>query len=169
MDFKDIPQFPRAHYTIDVSWDYLQSTIDHYVEQGLDMDPDYQRGHVWSTAQKVAYIEYVLKGGEIAKTIIINAPRWDARGYEGATLVDGKQRVAAILDFMANRVPVFGGHRYSDFTGRLRMFNARVTWSVVTLATRADLLQLYLNINAGGTPHTPEEIERVRALLAQEK
>ncbi|EJH4818704.1 hypothetical protein LDZ95_23610 [Pseudomonas aeruginosa] len=34
---------------------------------------------------------------------------------------------------------------------------------------RADLLDHYLSINAGGTPHSADEIERVRGLLAQAK
>ncbi|MEN1450680.1 hypothetical protein, partial [Pseudomonas aeruginosa] len=34
---------------------------------------------------------------------------------------------------------------------------------------RADLLDNYLSINAGGTPHSADEIERVRGLLAQAK
>lgn len=32
-------------------------------------------------------------------------------------------------------------------------------------ATHADTLQLYLNINVGGTPHTADEIEKVRAMV----
>jgi hypothetical protein len=35
-----------------------------------------------------------------------------------------------------------------------------------SLASRAEVLRFYLNINAGGTPHTNSEIERVRAMLA---
>lgn len=31
---------------------------------------------------------------------------------------------------------------------------------------RAELLENYLSINAGGTPHSAEEIARVRAMLA---
>ena len=36
--------------------------------------------------------------------------------------------------------------------------------AVFSFQTRADLLQHYIDFNAGGTPHPPEEIERVRAL-----
>ena len=167
MDFRDIPQFPRAHYTIDIEWRRLARFLAEDCE-GLDLNPDYQRAHVWTEEQKRAYVEYILKGGDVARTVIVNAPKWEPHGYEGATLVDGKQRLSAILDFMENRLPIFGGNRYCDFTGWIRTVNARVQWSVVILPTRAELLQLYLNINAGGTPHAPEEINRVRELLAKE-
>ena len=168
MDFQDIPQFPKAHYTIDVEWKELHRFLAEQCD-GLDLDPDYQRAHVWTEQQKRAYIEYMLQGGEVARTVIVNAPRWEPDSYRGATLVDGKQRISAILDFMGNRLPIFGGHRYCDFTGYIRLVNGRLKWCVVSLSSRAQLLQLYLNINAGGTPHAPEEINRVRELLAKEQ
>jgi len=168
MDFQDIPQFPKAHYTIDVEWKELHQFLTEQCD-GLDLDPDYQRAHVWTEEQKRAYVEYILKGGDVARTVIVNAPEWERNGYKGATLVDGKQRMGAILDFMENRLPIFGDNRYCDFTGWIRMVNARVQWQVVSLPTRAELLQLYLNINAGGTSHAPEEINRVRELLAKEQ
>jgi len=34
---------------------------------------------------------------------------------------------------------------------------------------RSDLLNHYLSINSGGTPHSAEELDRVRALLAETK
>jgi hypothetical protein len=37
------------------------------------------------------------------------------------------------------------------------------------METRKETLQLYLNINAGGTPHTQEELNQVRVLLAAEQ
>lgn len=168
MDFQDIPQFPKAHYTIDVEWKELHRFLTEQCD-GLDLDPDYQRAHVWTEQQKRAYIEYMLQGGEVARTVIVNAPHWEPDSYRGATLVDGKQRISAILDFMGNRLQIFGGHRYCDFTGYIRLVNGRLKWCVVSLSSRAQLLQLYLNINAGGTPHAQEEINRVRDLLAKEQ
>ena len=40
---------------------------------------------------------------------------------------------------------------------------------VCVLPTRKEVLQLYLNINAGGTPHTEEELNLVHAMLQKEK
>ena len=40
--------------------------------------------------------------------------------------------------------------------------------NINTLPTRAAVLQWYLEMNAGGTPHADAEIERVRGLLAAE-
>lgn len=165
MNFKDIPLFPRAHYEIDVEWRYLETQIAS--SEGLDLDPVYQRAHVWSFEQQQSYIEYMLRGGELSRLVIINAPRWEKDGYVGATLVDGKQRLEAIRAFMRDELRIFGGHRLSDFTGHLRLIQGRLKWRVVALETEAEVLDLYLAINAGGTPHTAEELARVRALRSK--
>lgn len=63
MKFTDIPQFltNRANYNVDVGFKYFSKTIQEYIdEQGLILNPDFQRGHVWTEEQQEKYIEYVL-------------------------------------------------------------------------------------------------------------
>ena len=45
MDYKDIPQFPHSAYEIDVQWSHIEAHLEDCVGDGLDLDPDYQRGH----------------------------------------------------------------------------------------------------------------------------
>jgi hypothetical protein len=165
IDFNAIPgAFPRAHIGYDIEWARLARWIADCEAQGLNMNPDYQREHVWTQAQQIAYVEYMLRGGEVSRTVIVNAPRWNRDGYEGATLIDGKQRIAAILAFMGDSLPVFGGNYRHDFTGHLRMIAGRLRWDIVCLPSEIQLLDLYLSINTGGTPHSAEEIARVRKM-----
>lgn len=37
--------------------------------------------------------------------------------------------------------------------------------NVNDLKTKREVLEWYVQMNAGGTPHSPEEIERVRRLM----
>lgn len=105
--FSDIELFPRANYVVDVDWNYLETHIKHAIEDdGLDLNPDYQRPHVWSQQQQIAYVEYVIRGGEVGKNLIFNCPNWqhelvhkDKNKYE---LVDGKQRLEAARAFLRN-------------------------------------------------------------------
>lgn len=168
MNFSDIPQLPTAHYEIDVGWDYLERQLESWDDHsngmgGLNLDPDYQRAHVWTPAQRIAYVEYMLSGGEVGKIITWNCADWGTTYQSPVELVDGKQRLEAVRAFMRNDLSVFG-HLKSEFTGHLRIFNAGFKFRVCSLKTRAEVLDLYLNINAGGTPHTKEELERVWAL-----
>lgn len=170
MNFNDIPRFPHSGYEVDISYVHLVEWVKEQVEQGLDLNPDFQRGHVWTEEQRMRFIEYQLRGGEGGKILSFNHPGWSA-GFGNADgpyqIVDGLQRLTSILMFMRNELRVFG-RLYSEYTGSLR-FYAGVKWRVHQLQSREDVLQYYLDMNAGGTPHAEEEIARVRALLMKEK
>lgn len=162
MRFADIPEFPRAHYEIDVSLADLIWHLERWTERyHLTLDPDFQRGHVWTEEQQIAYVEYLLRGGEVGKVIIVNAPGWKAGKITKVEVVDGKQRLTAMVRFMTNEIKVFG-HFFRDYEDHLP-FMLGFKWRVVDL-TRLGILELYLSLNGGGTQHTPEELERVREL-----
>lgn len=172
--FRDIPQFPRAHYEIDVPWRYIEDTLDQWNLHGKDpqlgalvLDPDYQRAHVWTREQQIAYVEYQLQGGEVGRVIIWNSPDWMGSWKRPTELVDGKQRVEAVRAFVRGDIPAFG-RLCNEYTGGMPI-GLTFKFRVCKLETREEILQLYLNINAGGTPHTKSEINRVRALLDAER
>ena len=162
--FRAIPRFPRSGYYVHVDWDYLDR---HLEREDFVMEPDFQRSHVWTEAQQIAFIEYGLMGGESGMLITTNCPGWmgDFRGpYE---LVDGLQRITAVRRFLHDEIPAFG-HRLSEYKDQLAISHARFEWRVFDLPNRAEVLRLYLLINSGGVVHSPEEIARVRALLEKE-
>lgn len=66
-----------------------------------------------------------------------------------------------------DEIHVFGS-LHSEFTDRLRIHRT-MRMHVNDLPTRAAVLQWYLEFNAGGTPHTDAELNRVQALLDAEK
>jgi hypothetical protein len=168
MKFSDIPQFPRAHYNCTVDWTAVEDTLTHWQKERygarLDLNPDYQRAHVWTRDQQVAYIEYALQGGEVGRNIIFNCPGWQS-DYRGPfELVDGKQRLEAVRAFMRGDIPAFG-HFISEFADHPRMISASFNFQICKIEGRENILKLYLNINAGGTPHTKEELDKVRRML----
>jgi len=80
MKFSDIKQLTRSdHYRVNVSWTYLQNCIDRYCRYegaaALDMNPDFQRGHVWTEEQQIAYVELKLRGGEGSNIVYFNCSR----------------------------------------------------------------------------------------------
>jgi hypothetical protein len=169
--FADIKLFPHAAYEVDVSWGDLEKTIAHYeVQDGLNLEPDFQRAHVWTRPQQVAYVEYVLQGGEVGKNLTFNCPGWQTSlnqigPYE---IVDGKQRLEAVRGFLRNDFKAHG-HFRREFTDHIRLHIGGFKWRICSLETREEVLQLYLNINAGGTPHTKKELDRVRKLFEKAK
>ena len=173
--FQEIPTFLEGSYRIDVELDRIEPTLEMYEDwYGLDLDPDYQRGHVWSEAQQIAFVEHVLRGGR--NTII----RWNRHGWRGGTvrmpgsiapaahgpmqIVDGKQRLTAIRQFLANDLPAFGT-LVADFDGAPPPM-CGLQFIVNGLVTRTEVLQWYLELNEGNVAHTPEELARVYELLS---
>lgn len=60
--FSDIPQFPKSTYAVDIGIHYIKETLKEYKEWGLNIDPDFQRGHVWTKQQQTAFLEFWFRG-----------------------------------------------------------------------------------------------------------
>lgn len=165
-----------AKYEADYLWGDLESGLGRLGADygGLDLTPDFQRGHVWTPEQQSHFIENCLRGVVSSSGFLIqfNCPHWthdDVRSDLPAMLqcVDGLQRYTAVTGFMRDDVKAFGlvaselkGTAFSP-----RHFRMRI--AVHDFIKRSDLLEHYLSINAGGTPHSAEEIARVRGLLVE--
>lgn len=165
--FRDIPQFTReGSYAVDCSLPFLVDWIQDEVKEGLELNPDFQRGHVWTNEQEVAYIEFLLKGGRTGRDLYLNKPSWHTPVVDGAyddyVCVDGLQRITAIQGFIGNRFPVFGSF-YREFEDRIGVMNT-VRVHVNDLKTKKEVLTWYIEMNSGGTPHSKAEIDRVTAL-----
>ena len=169
-NFQEIEEYTRnPNYRINVGWKHLQEQLDNWNERDgeLDLDPEFQRGHVWTEEQQIAFVEFVLRGGVGSLEIKFNHPGWQGDFKGTMQLVDGKQRLTAVLKFLNNEIKAFGTY-YKDFTGWVP-HHAQLIFMVNDLKTEAEVLKWYLEINAGGTPHTKEELDKVRKMLKKAK
>lgn len=165
---QDIPRFsPRGSaYAVDVWPAAIERQLASMGElNGLDLDPDFQRIHVWNDEQRVRYMEYILRGGKYARDIYFNSENWHS-GTNIVQLVDGKQRLETIRRFMRDELAVFG-KRLSEFKdARTFTHDCAQTFRFhVYDLDRRGVLNLYYGLNYGGTPHTPEERAKVLALM----
>jgi hypothetical protein len=173
MKIADIPYFFRPpHYTVNVPWDGLEQQLQNWNDRPhspLDLDPDFQRGHVWTEDKQIAFVEYCLRGGEASRELLFNHPNWMA-SFEGTmVLVDGKQRLEAVRKFIRNELPVFDGTFLNDFDKPdVLLRKCDLIFRVNNLKTRREVLTWYLQLNTGGVVHTDEEIAKVQALLDAE-
>lgn len=171
MSVKDIPAFIDAgNYSTDIPLHHLPQWVnDHIEEYGLVLNPDFQRGHVWTKEQQTAYMEFVLRGGNSGKDLFFNHPGWMCSFAGDFVCVDGLQRITAICDFLDDKVPVFGGHLASDIVDlreTLCRYNMKI--HINNLPTKKDVLRWYVEMNEGGTPHSKAEIERVKEMISAE-
>lgn len=166
MKFKDIPQFPQAYYSTHVGLTYLKETLEHWnrPETPLILNPEWQRGHVWTDQQKIAFMEYFLKGGTTGRDIYFNCSSWQAAYDTPVYCVDGLQRITAALDFLDNKIKVFGCF-FSCYEDKPRLVQDRFVFNMMCLRNKKDLLKVYIDFNSGGTPHNQEEIDRVQKMV----
>lgn len=167
-----------AHWKADFQWTRLMASIKEMGDDfgSLELVPDFQRGHVWSEDQQSRFVESCLRGVVSSDGLLIqvNCPNFtfdEEPGDlpEGVQCMDGLQRLTAIDRFVNNEITAFG-YTASDLKGTEfcpRRYHIKL--AVHTFHWRKDLLDNYLAINAGGTPHSSEEIKRVRDLLADSK
>lgn len=149
------------------------SELNHFTfRERMNLNPDYQRGHVWSKEQSEDFMGHILEGGA-CPAFIIHEGDVSREDYENE-MVDGQQRARAILGWFDGDI----GARLSD--GTLVWFKdatkteSRMIRMGITVPinwghwTRKERLKLYLKLNRGGTVHTESEINRVREMLAKE-
>lgn len=167
-----------AKWVADYRWDNLEKAL-HQLGQdwgGLDMCPDFQRGHVWTPKQQLAYIEACLRGVVSSSGLLIqlNSPSWAQEDAEtdlppGLQCLDGLQRYTAITEYAKGNVQPFGLSVSELAKSRFSIKFQFVKVAVHGFTHRADLLENYIAFNSGGTQHSADEIERVKLLLAEEK
>jgi hypothetical protein len=167
MKYREIKRFTReGNYQVNISLDYLQEYIEEQMDRKhgiacLDIDPDFHRGHVWNDDQRISYTEFFLRGGYTGRIIYTNCVGWQG-SYDGPyVLVDGKQRLTALMKFVKNEFPVFGDTFYKDL-GRISITDCSLLWNVNNLETRKEVLQWYLDLNTGGVVHTEFELNKVK-------
>lgn len=169
--FEDIKPYTKsAPYSATQPWEHFIPKIeeDWITNLGLEIDPDFQRAHVWNETQQIRYVEHILREGQSGRDLYFNHPGW-MKSFKGTfVLVDGKQRLQAVRRFMNNEIGIFGGHLFKDFEDKLT-YRPSFTVHINDLKTRAEVLQWYIDLNAGGVAHTEEEINKVRELLKAEK
>lgn len=168
--FRDIQKFTKtSSYHIDLDWQAVEGWLKKQEREiGLDLNPEFQRDHVWSVEQQVRYVEFVLRGGKSSRDIYFNSPSYGEVDYDSPLiLVDGKQRLRAVECFLKNEIPAFG-HFFEKYGDNLPVW-ASFSVNINDLKTYKEVLQWYLDINSGGVVHTQEEIEKVRKLLEKEK
>lgn len=169
LNYKSIPKFTSwGSWRVNMPLDSIDDWITkEEKENGLQLNPDFQRGHVWTEEQQIKYVEFLLKEGQSSREIFFNHPGWMTSFNGEFVCVDGLQRLTAVRKFNRNELPVFGGYYYDDID-RIPSMHITLIFNVNNLQTRKEVLQWYLEFNTGGTVHTEKELDKVRMLLEKE-
>lgn len=171
MKWNEIPKFKEFGITNSVNFGFV-SYIDFINEQiknyDLKLNPEFHRGHMWTQEQQEKYIEFILRGGKSGRDFYFN---WNQKTNE-YVCVDGLQRTTAFMRFITGETMAFGQYYNEfDFIKRAVEWNPlpefRINVYMNHLEDQKEILEWYVDMNSGGTPHTNYEIERVRKMIQE--
>jgi hypothetical protein len=143
----------------------------------LDLNPDYQRGAVWTEEQQESFVGYWLEGNDIPKVYVQqyesddHLPKGQKWYKTPAEVIDGQQRLRALYRWFKGEIAaqISDGRRFwFKDTNEVERRGFLIVVHLLDLSRR-DRLDFYLRLNRGGTIHTDAEIERVRQLLRREE
>ena len=158
---------------VDLNTDFMH-LLDMYNSGELFMDPVYQRDFVWTKEQKQLYIKNLFEGNASIKPTFVeySETQEDGTRKRVAEVLDGKQRIKALIDFYNNEFDVEGLY-YKDLHYKDQFFFERlnvVYTRIMNREGRKDLkletkIQLFLEINMLGTRMSDEDLKKAQALL----
>lgn len=150
---------------------YSQRVLEgliHYVSRsGVEDSPPYQRGLVWSQEDKDALIDSIFKRLDIGKFVFIKrAFHVDDAHY---TVLDGKQRLNAVMEFVTDRFPYQGVYWSQLSRSDRRAFEGiPVSFACInTPLSHREELELFLRLNATGRAQSPEHLASLRRELSE--
>lgn len=168
MKFADIEPFKQCNDNgMRISLKRINGWMEDMEKDGMvfEMNPDFQRGHVWTEDQQSRYVEFLLRQGKSGREIYFNCPEWGRWDSEATiTCVDGLQRITACQRFMNNEIPAFG-HYLKEYDDEPNFTSIGLTVYINNLQTKKGVIEWYLEMNFGGTPHEQSELDRVKKIL----
>lgn len=178
---------PVEHVSLNATNRPVEFFVGQVTSGGMDINPPYQRGDVWTEEQRVALIYSFLSGTPIPAVIINDRTYgpWYRRGEDKYTyaVIDGKQRILTVIAWMSGELAVPASWfpaehiettettddgpyvRYSGLTRVGQRFAERRA-SLPCAEGRLDTVEaearVYLLVNGGGIAQTETDLANAR-------
>ncbi len=136
--------------------------------RGWILNPAFQRGSVWSTKQKIAWIETLLRGLGLPAIFVNRFPKEHPVYGWKEIVIDGQQRLRATAEFMQDEFRVrgeFWGKQSKAFKRGFILAGPICPVVYCTYKTERECAELYLKLLSAGTSHTPEEVHKARMFI----
>ena len=133
----------------------ISDFLDWHREKRLELNPEFQRGSVWTPAARTFLIDTILRQLPVPKVYL--RTRIDVSTKKSVReVVDGQQRLRAILDFADNkfslskRASEYAGKKYSDLTEQEQEAFLSYPLAVDQLVNASvdDVLEVFARLNS---------------------
>jgi len=159
-------RFSRPRIHAQYSSTDLRSLAFTCYRRGLIENPEYHRDYAWTLKDKQRLIRSILNRTDIGKFVFVEHPYPENR----LEVVDGKQRIRAVLDFMEGRFR-YEGKLWAQLSREDKLAFAEMHVQTCMLDSarvkRSDILWLFLAINECGVPQTEEHVANARRLYQE--
>lgn len=148
--------------------------VDNYKEELLFVDDSFQRRYVWQEKHKIALIETILMGYAIPEIYIWNVGTDSETGNTKRSIVDGQQRIGALVSFINNEYSLkkaylsdenkdssFVGKKFDDLdaTDKNKIWKYSFTLRLILEEVkREDIVKLFLRLNCTDKSLNPQEL-----------
>lgn len=164
-----IKRFSKAQDSLVIQQsDFSLSAILQMVDgKAIDIAPHYQRRDRWTVDKQSSLIESFLLNVPVPPVYL------SEDDYGTYSVIDGKQRITAICDFLSNKLklkdlvefPDLNGSTFDDLPLQLKnALTVRPYIRIITLLKQSDSelkYEVFLRLNTGGEKLKPQEIRNV--------
>lgn len=125
----------------------------------LDLSPEYQRNEIWKGDKQTAFIESLFMGIIVPPIYVVEIPGINILEDSIYEVVDGKQRLTAINEFLTNNLRLETKYLeyYSDWFGRKLFNDIREEYSAMASELLSSVLDIYV-ITANSPEFTKYDI-----------
>lgn len=168
MHIRDLPSLNRRQWNpTNMELGDLEEMLERWKGRGkVILEPEFQRNNtMYSEEEQRALIEYILRGGGMfIPPIMFSVIGFSVKFRHVTYLVDGLQRITALLKFLRNDLSVFNGHFYKDIDGADR---CEIQYVRIEDLSYLGMVDLYLEMNSKRVPHSESDIQK--AIYHREK
>ena len=167
--------------TVNVPLNYIKEVYDlpkgvlHPDGKILELNPFYQRGLVWTLEQKRDYILALFNGKATIEPTIAEYYQDDYK-YHIMEVIDGKQRLTTVFDFIDNKFSIIidGNEVYfkdlvekdQKFLFRHDVKNTRImSRDISKEVSIEDILDIFIEINEKGTKMSDDHLKKIKKTL----
>ena len=152
----------------------IEGLLLSYFHNGIDLNPDYQRSSVWTEEQKVKLIDSIYRHINIGSIVLVEKKWFNNQEivsdmYE---ILDGKQRLSAIIDYVSSKFP-YRGKYYYELSGATRseFENQQILVGKLSLGRggaaydKNKVIEQFIRLNECGTSMDISVIERAKQMI----
>lgn len=156
----------RGGLFLNYSQRQVRSILTNYYYFGIEMNPDYQRDLVWSQEDKFNLIASVFAGVDIGKFLFVHLEWGDREDHKSYEVIDGKQRITALVEFYENRFS-YKGKYYKDLHPHDKHWftDYSISYAEVKGITQRQKYEYFLKVNTSGHVVSQEHLNKVKRLL----